>query len=45
MDKEQFQKSFDHLSADELAEMVVGFTEDGQPIAREADAFRVLWRI
>ena len=45
MDKEQFQKSFAHLSADEFAELVVGFTEDGQPIARDADAFRVLWRI
>ena len=41
MDKEQFQKSFAHLSADEFAELVVGFNEDGQPIARDADAFRV----
>ena len=45
MDKEQFQKSFANLSADEVAELVVGFNEDGQQIARDADAFRVLWHI
>ena len=38
-------ESFAHLSADEFAELVVGFNEDGQPIARDADAFRVLWHI
>src|SRR5699024_8618629 len=45
MDKEQFKAAFAHLTADEFAELVVGFNEDGQPIARDADAFRVLWHI
>ena len=45
MDKEQFQKSFAHLSADEFAELVTGFTEGGQPIAKDAEAFKRLWNI
>ena len=45
MDDEQLAKSFAHLSADEFAELVTGFTEDGQPIAKDAEAFKRLWNI
>ena len=45
MDDAQLAKAFAHLTADEFAELVEGFGEDGQPIARDADAFRVLWHI
>lgn len=45
MDKEQFKAAFAHLSADEFAELVTGFTEDGQPIAKGSDAFKRLWNI
>ena len=45
MDRELFKAAFAHLSAGEFAELVTGFTETGQPIAKDSEAFRVLWRI
>ena len=45
MDDEQLAKAFAHLSADEFAGLVTGFTEDGVPLAKDAEAFKRLWNI
>lgn len=43
MDDAQLAKAFAHLTADEFAELVEGFGESGQPIAKDSDSFRILW--
>lgn len=45
MDDEQIETSFAHLSDDEFAEVVVGFTDDGVPICSDSAGFVKLWNI
>lgn len=45
MDEAQFNKSFAHLTPDEFAELVVGFTDDGVPVCRDSAGFVKLWNI
>lgn len=45
MDDEQIEKSFAHLTDDEFADLVVGFTDDGVPVCRDSADFVKLWHI
>lgn len=45
MDDEQIEKSFAHLSDDEFAGLVVGFTDDGVPIVENSGDFVKLWNV
>ena len=45
MDDAQLAGAFAHLTADEFAELVEGFDESGQPIAKDSEAFKRLWNI